>query len=62
MNTVFCPVLNRQVDGITCLEIVLVADGEINKRILPDGLEWNEEQRQKCLNCKWHADLDQEET
>lgn len=62
MNTVFCSVLDRQVDGTTCFEIVLVADGEINKRILPDGLEWNEEQRQKCLNCKWHEDLDQEET
>lgn len=57
MNTVFCPVLNAQIDGTTCLEIVLVADGEMNKRILPDGLEWNEEQCQKCLNCKWHADL-----
>lgn len=39
MNTVFCPVLNAQIDGTTCLEIVLVADGEMNKRILPDGLE-----------------------
>ena len=26
MNTVYCPVLDRQVDGNTCLEIVLVAD------------------------------------
>lgn len=61
MNTVFCPVLNRQADGTTCLEIVLVADGEINERVLPSGLVWNESQRQRCLHCKWHADIEQEE-
>lgn len=60
MNTVFCPVLNSKVNGITCLEIVLVADGEMNERILPDELEWNEEQQKKCLHCKWHADINTE--
>lgn len=42
MNTVFFPVLNRQVDGTTCLEIVLLADGEMNDRIFPCELAWNE--------------------
>ena len=39
MNTVYCPVLDRQVDGNTCLEIVLVADREAKTSILPQGLE-----------------------
>ena len=57
MNTVFCPVINNQIDGTTCLEIVLVADREAKASILPENIKWNEEQRQKCLNCPYHADL-----
>lgn len=37
-NTVFCPVINRQIDGATCLVIVLVADREAKPSILPSGL------------------------
>ena len=43
------------------MEIVGVADGMINERILEDYdpvIPWNEEQRKKCLNCKWHADIE----
>lgn len=58
MNTVFCPVREEQVDGTTCLEICLVADNMVQERTLPEGITWNEEQRQKCLNCKWHADIE----
>ena len=57
MNTVFCPVMNKQVNGATCLEIVLVADREAKSSILPQGLEWNEVQREKCLKCPYHAGL-----
>ena len=58
MNTVYCPVINGQIDGTSCLEIVLVADREINQSILPQSIEWNEEQRNKCLACKYHADVE----
>ena len=61
MNTVFCPVIGEQVDGITCLEICLVADDMVKECILEDYdpiIPWNEEQRQKCLNCPYHDDLD----
>ena len=57
-NTVFCPVINGQIDGTTCLEIVLVADREAKPTILPKGVEWNEEQRKKCLTCKYHNDVE----
>lgn len=62
MNTVYCPVMNKQIDGVTCLEIVLVADREMNKRGVPDGVVWNEEQRSKCLHCKWHDDIEPEDS
>lgn len=61
MNTVFCPVMNKKVDGTTCLEIVLVADHEAKPSILPQGLEWNDQQREKCLKCPYHADLESSE-
>ena len=54
MNTVYCPVANRQIDGTDCLEICLVADREAKPSILPDRVEWNEEQRKKCLRCEYH--------
>lgn len=57
-NTVFCPVINKQIDGTTCLEIVLVADKEANPSILPKDVKRNEEQRRKCLTCKYHDDID----
>ena len=52
--TVYCSVTDCRVDGGTCLEITVVADREINASILPDTIAWNEEQRAKCLHCKWH--------
>ena len=58
MKTVYCPVLNRRVDGTTCLEIVLVADREAKPTILPPHTEWNEKQREKCLHCEYHDDIE----
>lgn len=52
--TVYCPVADYRVDGDTCLEITVVADREIKASVLPDTIVWNEEQREKCLHCKWH--------
>lgn len=57
-KTVFCPVINREVDGTTCFEIVLVADKEMKPSILPEDIKWNEEQRKKCLVCKYHPDIE----
>lgn len=59
MKTVYCPVLGRQVDGTTCLEIVLVTDHEAKPAILPEAVKiWDEKQRQKCLNCQYHAGIE----
>ena len=46
MITVYCPVMEKQVDGDTCLEIVLVTDRVAKPTILPDGIEWSEKQRE----------------
>lgn len=57
MKTVYCPVMGREVDGTTCLEIVLVADREMKQSILPDGLDWDESKRAACLACQYHDDI-----
>ena len=57
MNTVFCPVKNDQIDGNDCYIVCEVADNMLKKKFLPEGIQWNEEQKQKCLNCPYHADI-----
>lgn len=59
MNTVYCPIIDGQIDGISCLNIVLVAEQEAKTTILPKGVMWDEEQRKKCLACKYHADIEE---
>ena len=58
MKTVYCPVWGRQVNGTECFEMVLVADGMVNAKILSPDVTWSEQQRQICLRCYYHADLD----
>lgn len=62
MKTVYCPVMKKQIDGTTCLEIVLVSDGEMKPQILPAGFKWSESRRDVCLSCIWHSDLENGET
>lgn len=59
MKTVYCPVKDGQIDGGDCLIICDVADRLIKPSVLPDGVKWNEEQCEKCKNCKYHADIDE---
>ena len=57
-KTVYCPIIDGQINGIDCLEIVLVADREAKASILPKGIVWDEDQRSKCLSCKYHFDAE----
>lgn len=61
--TVFCPITREQIDGTSCFIMCDVAEHILLPEVLYDGapdsilqpsVEWNEELRQKCLNCKWH--------
>lgn len=60
-HRVYCPVMEDRVDGTVCLEICEVADHNISERIFEDFSHppvWNAGQREKCLRCKWHADVE----
>ena len=64
MQTVYCPVKGNQTDSTDCITVCDVVDGLLNSSVLYDGKPgesilpkstiWDEEQRQKCLNCKYH--------
>ena len=58
-KTVFCPIKGDQIEGDECLIICDVADRYIKPSVLPKEISWNEKQRDKCLNCRWHYDLDE---
>ena len=56
-HRIFCPVANREIPVIDCIEISDVA----NECLRPDVLktidppiEWNEEQKNQCCNCKYN--------
>ncbi len=57
MKTVFCPVIDKDINGTDCLIICDVADRLLKPTVLPEGVEWSEEQRTKCRLCKYHADI-----
>ncbi len=57
METVFCPVLKNEINGTDCLIICDVADRLLKPTVLPKGIEWNDQQREKCKSCEYHADL-----
>lgn len=61
MKTVYCPVKDAQVNGDDCLIICDVADRMIKPSVLPEGIKWDEMQREKCLKCSYHADLGYDE-
>lgn len=57
-KTVFCPVKKGQIDGSDCYLVCEVADGMLLDEFVPEAIVWNEDQRQKCLKCKYHDDVD----
>lgn len=58
MKTVYCPIKEDQITGDDCYLLCAIADEEVSDRVLPEGVEhWDEEKRQICLKCKYHADL-----
>lgn len=55
---VFCPIANREIPVIDCIEIGDVANGFVRPDVLKTfdpPIEWNEEQKKQCCNCKYHV-------
>ena len=54
MITVYCPIRNDRIDGIDCNIVCDIVDGLLNVNVLPQNIEWNEKNKEACLNCKYH--------
>lgn len=55
---VFCPIANREIPVIDCIEISDVANGFLRPDVLrtfDPPIEWNEERKNQCCSCKYHA-------
>ena len=59
MKTVYCPVKENNINGADCCIICDVAEGYVKSTLLPEGIEWNEEQCKRCKNCQYHNDIDE---
>ena len=57
METVYCPVIDGQIDGGDCLLMCDVADQLVKSTVLPDDIVWDDQQRAKCIVCQYHDDL-----
>lgn len=55
-KTVYCPVIDDEITGTDCMTITDVADKLMPVSELWNEVTWNEEQRSRCLACKWHHD------
>ena len=58
MKTVYCPIIKNGINGIDCNIICDVADRMFKPSVLPEGVVWNEEQEDICLNCKYHYSVE----
>ena len=55
---IYCPVARRVISSIDCLEITDVANRIMKPGVLQTftpPIEWNEKQRNRCLQCPYHA-------
>lgn len=57
MKTVYCPVINDNIDGVDCYIICDVAEGYVKPTLLPKAIMWNDEQCTKCKKCQYHNDI-----
>ena len=58
-KTVFCPVLQRQVNGDDCFDISMVAEKTTPDRFLPKDLkpeDFTDDKKEICLKCKSHPE------
>lgn len=59
MKTVYCPVIDGQIDGDNCMLICDVADKLLKPSVLSSDTDWNDEKKRLCLKCKYHEDLNE---
>lgn len=52
---VSCPLVDREIEDIDCIENRDVVDGMIIESSLPDEYKRKKNWKDICRNCKWHS-------
>lgn len=55
-KTCFCPVLNKQIDGLDCFDASLVFEEASPLSELPEGMDFTDTNQEKCLKCPYHPE------
>lgn len=50
-----CPLVNRKIENINCIENSDAVDGLIKKDTVPAEFKKNPRWEEICQNCKWHG-------
>ncbi len=51
---VFCPLVDKTIEDIDCIENRDVVEGMIIESALPDKYKKKENWKNICKNCEWH--------
>lgn len=49
-----CPLVDRDIEDIDCIENRDIVDGMIVESALPDEYKRKKDWKNICKNCKWH--------
>lgn len=56
MDSIKCPLLNKEIKDIICFDICMVAEGMAPLSTAPDEVTNVRDFRKKCLNCEYHKE------
>lgn len=53
-DRVYCPVLDREIEDIDCIENRDIVDGNLDERFLAEGFRKRKDWKSACRKCEWH--------
>lgn len=51
---VICPLVDKEIENIDCIETSDAVDGMLKKDSVPDRFKRKKDWEEICKNCKWH--------
>ena len=51
---VMCPLVDKEIENIDCIENSDAVDGMLKKDSVPDRFKRKKDWEEICKNCKWH--------
>ena len=54
-NYIYCPMVDKDIEDIDCIENRDVVDGLLPEKSLPNIYKKKNNWKELCKNCKWHS-------